>query len=138
VFAPFRPSSSIEDLQHETLRMLETIDVKMLIIDEIHNVLAGPLLKYMGNERQIPLVAAGTHDAFNAIQIDPQLANRFEPALLPRWSMNEGSWSGWALTHTPAAATSRSSRSNSVRSTPSTIGLTHTRTPSQVNNCART
>jgi hypothetical protein len=30
-----------------------------------------------------------THDAFNAIQIDPQLANRFEPALLPRWSMNE-------------------------------------------------
>jgi hypothetical protein len=98
VFAPFRPSSSIEDLQHETLRMLMTINVKMLIIDEIHHVLAGPLLKqrhflnvikYMGNELQIPLVAAGTHDAFNAIQIDPQLANRFEPALLPHWSMNE-------------------------------------------------
>jgi hypothetical protein len=84
--------------QHETLRMLVTINVKMLIIDEIHHVLAGPLLKqrhflnvikYMGNELQIPIVAAGTHDAFNAIQIDPQLANRFEPALLPRWSMNE-------------------------------------------------
>jgi ATP-dependent Clp protease ATP-binding subunit ClpA len=98
VFAPFRPSSSVEDLQHETLRMLVTINVKMLIIDEIHHVLAGPLLKqrhflnvikYMGNELQIPIVAAGTHDAFNAIQIDPQLANRFEPALLPRWSMNE-------------------------------------------------
>jgi hypothetical protein len=97
VFAPFRPSSSIEDLQHETLRMLVTINVKMLIIDEIHHVLAGPLLKqrhflnvikYMGNELQIPIVAAGTHDASNAIQIDPQLANRFEPALLPRWSMN--------------------------------------------------
>ena len=41
VFAPFRPSSSIEDLQHETLRMLVTINVKMLIIDEIHHVLAG-------------------------------------------------------------------------------------------------
>jgi hypothetical protein len=98
VFAPFRPSSSVEDLQHETLRMLVTINVKMLIIDEIHHVLAGPLLKqrhflnvikYMGNELQIPHVAAGTHDAFNAIQIDPQLANRFEPALLPRWSMNK-------------------------------------------------
>jgi hypothetical protein len=76
VFAPFRPSSSIEDLQHESLRMLVTINVKMLIIDEIHHVLAAPLLKqrhflnvikYMGNELQIPLVAAGTHDAFNAI-----------------------------------------------------------------------
>ena len=49
--------------------MLVTINVKMLIIDEIHHVLAGPLLKqrhflnvikYMGNELQIPIVAAGT------------------------------------------------------------------------------
>jgi hypothetical protein len=56
------------------------INVKMLIIDEIHHVFAGPLLKqrhflnvikYMGNELQIPIAAAGTHDAFNAIQIDP-------------------------------------------------------------------
>ncbi len=78
--------------------MLATINVRMLIIDEIQHVLAGPLLKqrhflnvikYMGNELQIPIVAAGTHDAFNAIQIDPQLANRFEPALLPRWTMND-------------------------------------------------
>jgi hypothetical protein len=62
--------------------MLVTINVKMLIIDKIHHVLAGPLLKqrhflnvikYMGNELQIPLVAAGTHAAFNAIQIDPLL-----------------------------------------------------------------
>ena len=70
----------------------------MLFSSKIHHVLAGPLLKqrhflnvikYMGNELQIPIVAAGTHDAFNAIQIDPQLANRFEPALLPRWTMSE-------------------------------------------------
>jgi Bacterial TniB protein len=56
------------------------INVKMLIIDEIHHVFAGPLLKqrhflnvikYMGNELKIPIAAAGTHDAFNAIQIDP-------------------------------------------------------------------
>jgi Bacterial TniB protein len=69
-----------EYLQPETLRMLVTINVKMLIVDEIHHVLAGPLLKqrhflnvikYMGNELQIPIAAAGTHDAFNAIQIDP-------------------------------------------------------------------
>jgi hypothetical protein len=97
-FALFRPSSNIEDLQRETLRMLSTLSVKMLIIDEIQHVLAGPLLKqrhflnvikYMGNELQIPIVAVGTHDAFNAIQIDPQLANRFEPALLPRWTMDD-------------------------------------------------
>jgi hypothetical protein len=61
-------------------------------------VLAGPLLKqrqflnvikHLGNELQIPIVAAGTQDAFNAIQTDPQLANRFEPAVLRRWTMGE-------------------------------------------------
>ena len=35
------------------------------------------------------LQAAGTQDAFNAIQTDPQLANRFEPILLRRWAMGE-------------------------------------------------
>jgi hypothetical protein len=31
----------------------------------------------------------GTQDAFNAIQTDPQLANRFEPPVLQRWTMGE-------------------------------------------------
>jgi hypothetical protein len=61
-------------------------------------VLAGRLLKqrqflnvikHLGNELQIPIVAAGTQDAFNAIQTDPQLANRFETAGLRRWTMGE-------------------------------------------------
>jgi hypothetical protein len=70
----------------------------MLIVDEIQHVLAGPMLKqrhflnvikYLGNELQIPIVAAGTHDAFNAVQSDPQLSNRFEPALLRRWALTD-------------------------------------------------
>ena len=70
----------------------------MLIIDEIQHVLAGPTLKqrhflnvikYLGNELQIPIVAVGTRDAFNAIQTDPQLANRFEPELIGRWTMTD-------------------------------------------------
>ena len=96
VFAPFRASKPVGQLQYEVLRLLATL--KLLIIDEIQHVLAGPLLKqrqflnvikYLGNELQIPIVAAGTQDAFNAIQTDPQLANRFEPAVLRRWTMGE-------------------------------------------------
>lgn len=45
------------------------------------------VLKHLSNELQIPITAIGTHDAFNAVHTDPQLANRFEPALLPRWTM---------------------------------------------------
>jgi hypothetical protein len=43
----------------------------------------------MGNELQIPIIAAGTAEALHAIQSDDQLANRFEPISLPRWSYGE-------------------------------------------------
>jgi hypothetical protein len=98
LYPAFRPSPRTDILQREALRLLKSVRIKMLIIDEIHHVLAGPMLKqrqflnvikYLGNELQIPLVAVGTQDAFNAIHTDPQLANRFEPAILPRWIMGD-------------------------------------------------
>jgi hypothetical protein len=70
-------------------RVLPALGVRILIIDEIHHVLAGNslrqkwflnVIKYLGNELKIPIVAVGTEDAFNALSTDPQLANRFEPA----------------------------------------------------------
>ena len=45
VFAPFRASKPAGQLQYEVLRLLATVEVKLLIIDEIQHVLAGPLLK---------------------------------------------------------------------------------------------
>jgi hypothetical protein len=98
VFAPFRPSKTAGNLQFEVVQLLSAVGVRMLIIDEIQHVLAGPMLKqrhflnvikYLGNELQIPIVAVGTHDAFNAVQSDPQLSNRFEPALLRRWTLTD-------------------------------------------------
>lgn len=47
------------------------------------------VIKYMGSELQIPIVGVGTKDAYRAIQTDSQLANRFEPAVLPRWEMDK-------------------------------------------------
>jgi Bacterial TniB protein len=60
--------------------------VRVLIIDELHNVLAGRgdarreflnLIRFLGNELRIPLVGVGTHEAYLAI--------RSEPFPLPRW-----------------------------------------------------
>src|ERR1700733_95125 len=72
--------------------------VRLCVIDEIHNALSGPtnkvcemlnVLKNMGNELQIPLIAVGTKDALQVIHSDDQLANRFEPFPLPRWQDND-------------------------------------------------
>jgi Bacterial TniB protein len=48
------------------------------------------LLKFAANELKIAVVAVGTHDAFHAMQIDAQVASRFEPLLLPRSTEIDG------------------------------------------------
>lgn len=80
--------------QEAAVRMMRETNVALLIIDEVHNLLSGSrlqqrrllnLLRWLGNELQIPLVAVGTGEALHAIQSDDQLANRFEPVPLPKW-----------------------------------------------------
>lgn len=97
LFAPYRAGERIDKKQSQVLKLLKSVGLRMLIIDEIQHVLAGSLnrqrtflnvLKYIGNELQVPIVAVGIKDAFRAIQTDPQLANRFEPIWLPRWQMD--------------------------------------------------
>ena len=76
------------------MRLLRATGVRILIIDEVHNLLSGAagqqrrflnLLRWLGNELQIPLVAVGTAEALRAIQSDDQMANRFSPFPLPVW-----------------------------------------------------
>lgn len=94
LFAPYRPGERVDKKQFQVMKLLRYVELKVLVIDEIHHILAGNLnrqraflnvLKYLGNELQISIVGVGTRDAFRAIQTDPQLANRFEPIVLPRW-----------------------------------------------------
>ena len=94
--APYQPRERVATLQFQVLRLLKQIDLRLFIIDEIHNIITGPVskqrqflnvLKYLSNELQIPLVGLGTPEALRAIQADPQLANRFTPVPLSRWRM---------------------------------------------------
>lgn len=98
LFAPYRQRDRLEKKQDMVLTLLRKVGMRVLVIDEIQHVLAGSLhkqrtflnvIKYLGNELQVPIVAVGTLDAFRAIHTDPQLANRFEPATLPRWNLDE-------------------------------------------------
>lgn len=97
LFAPYRPSERVDKKQFQAIKLLRYVGLKVLIIDEIHHILAGSMnrqkaflnvIKYLGNELQISIVGVGTRDAFRALQTDPQLSNRFEPVTLPRWEMD--------------------------------------------------
>lgn len=100
--APSRPRRRVDVLEQLALRLLREVGVRVLVIDELHNVLAGRgdtrreflnLLRFLGNELRIPLVGVGTREAYLAIRSDDQLENRFEPLTLPRWAPDEQAYS---------------------------------------------
>lgn len=94
LFAPYKPSDRVDRKQFQSIKLMREVGLRMLIIDEVQHILAGNLtrqrtflnvIKFLGNELEIPIVGVGTKDAFRALQTDTQLANRFDHAKLPRW-----------------------------------------------------
>jgi len=82
------------DMELLGLRLLHRQPPKIMIIDEVHHLLAGSVreqrqllnqLKFISNELRMPIVALGTSEALYAMQTDPQIASRFEPFSLPKW-----------------------------------------------------
>lgn len=95
---PYRESDSKIKKEKEALRVMTTVGVRMLIIDDFHHLIAGALtrqqaqlnaIKNLGAQLQIPIVAAGTKEAFSAIRVDPQMANRFRSTFLDRWQADK-------------------------------------------------
>lgn len=92
--APVSPFGTIERAERMALTILPKVGTRMLVIDELHNMLAGSwrqqreflnLLRFLGNTLRIPIVALGTKEAQIALRSDDQIENRFEPLVLPRW-----------------------------------------------------
>jgi len=96
LFEPYARAEATDAKRDRVVSVLKRVQLNMIMIDEIHHLLAGTyskqrnclnVLKYLGNELCVPLVGIGTAEAIRAVQTDPQLANRFIPELLPKWTM---------------------------------------------------
>ena len=96
--APTKPTIQARQLHFQTVNLLRFVGCRMLIIDEIHNLLIGPsqklrqaqaMIRFLGNELQIPIVAVGIREAFHVFAADPQLSNRFRAVAFPKWQMDE-------------------------------------------------
>jgi len=95
LMAPYKPTASPSEKCSQVKLLFRKMEVRMLIVDEIHHLIAGSLnrqqefrnaLKSLGNETKITIVAAGIEDAYNAFNTDPQMSSRFAPEVLPRWN----------------------------------------------------
>lgn len=89
---------SYKKKKEEVIYNLGIMKTKLIIIDEIQNVLQGPYnkmtqlitsLKTLNNTTAIPIILAGTQDAMSAISIDNQTKSRFKPLELPNWNNDE-------------------------------------------------
>jgi len=96
--APFRQRDSIARKQTQAITIMRNLGVKLLIIDEFHHLLIGPVhkqrlllqsLKYLTNELKIPIVAVGTEDALRAIRVEAQVSNRFDQVELKKWKLDD-------------------------------------------------
>lgn len=95
---PYRATDPMTKLRYQVIHLMRDCHVKMLIIDELHSLLAGTAgkqrevmnaIKLLCNELRIPIVGVGTIDAVRILHTDPQHASRFEVAKLPKWKLDK-------------------------------------------------
>ena len=97
LMVPFRhgddPSQKVDMISY----YFNKLGTRILIVDEIHNVLCGSVakqrafmnaLKNLGNRLQMSIILIGTKDALMATGTDMQISSRFRPMGLPLWKMD--------------------------------------------------
>jgi len=93
----FRHSDTEAKLQYQAIHLMRETRTRLLIIDEIHNLLETTMtnqrlimngIKNLSNELKIPIVGAGTQTAVKVLSSDPQHASRFDVVRLGKWELD--------------------------------------------------
>jgi hypothetical protein len=91
---PLSANSTGADRERLVLRLCRAAGVKLLIVDEIQDVLtstprqqhiAFDTIKFLMNELVVPILALGTLEAKAAMEVDEHLNARFQYRELPQW-----------------------------------------------------
>jgi len=80
-------NSNLQDWRRATVDLLHRLGVRILFIDELHNLLEGSpnaqrkglnSIKYLMNELRRPVICGGTVEVLNAINSDRQMSSRLK------------------------------------------------------------
>ncbi|MDE5421027.1 TniB family NTP-binding protein [Ancylomarina sp. DW003] len=91
-------SDKLEKKRIQVLNALQNLGTKMVIIDEIHHIQTGSLVKQkafvnmlitLSDLLQIVIIAVGIFEAHSSFAITSQFSNRFDWISLPKWELNE-------------------------------------------------
>lgn len=94
---PYRNTDKTAKKQQQIEHYFGLCGLKILIIDEIHNILGAPIakqtmfmnaLKTMSNDLKISIILVGIKDALHATNTNSQISNRFKPEFLTKWQLD--------------------------------------------------
>ena len=86
---------TIAQLRTETYRAVQDVGLRLLLIDDLHNISGsgiGPMLvdlRNLGSVTGVSLGCFATKEIAAIFRRDEQLANRFELLTLPRWQLDD-------------------------------------------------
>jgi hypothetical protein len=87
--------SSIAELRAEAYRAIQDVGLRLLLIDDLHNVRGSGVgsflveLRNLGSVTGVSLGGFATKEIAYVLRQDEQLANRFELLTLPRWQFED-------------------------------------------------
>ncbi len=87
--------STTAQLHSETYRAMHAVGLRLLLIDDLHNIRGSGVgsllveLRNMGSVAGVSLGAFATKEIAFVLRQDEQMANRFELITLPRWNYED-------------------------------------------------
>lgn len=95
---PYKTRDSLDVKAKLVEYYLKALNVRVLIIDEIHNILNGSparqkqtmsAIRDLSSKLAMPVILAGVKEALRAVNTEDQISSRYRPEYLTKWKMDK-------------------------------------------------
>jgi GTPase SAR1 family protein len=95
---PYKARDTLDTKAKLVEYYLRALNVKVLIIDEIHNILNGSparqrqimsAIRDLSSRLTMPVILSGVKEALRAVNTEDQISNRYRPQYLTKWKMDK-------------------------------------------------
>lgn len=95
---PYKTRDSLDVKAKLVEYYLKALNVRVLIIDEIHNILNGSparqkqimsAIRDLSSKLKMPVILAGVKEALRAVNTEDQISSRYRPEYLTKWKMDK-------------------------------------------------
>lgn len=95
---PYKTRDSLDVKAKLVEYYLRALNIRVLIIDEIHNILNGSparqkqimsAIRDLSSKLKMPVILAGVKEALRAVNTEDQISSRYRPEYLTKWKMDK-------------------------------------------------